>query len=61
MERFVRMLRSLGAAGALANARAALDERRREDWVVDGLLVCLDRDAPVPAAGDTGSRVAAAS
>jgi hypothetical protein len=46
-------VRSLGNDGALANARAVLDAREREDWLVQGLASRLDRAAPsdaVPAA-----------
>jgi hypothetical protein len=34
MTRLIEFLRSLGPAGAVANAKALLDERRREDRVV---------------------------
>ncbi len=44
--RLTTLLRSLGTAGAVANARSVLDDRVREDWLVEGLLVRLD---PVPA------------
>jgi hypothetical protein len=44
--RLTTLLRSLGTAGAVDNARSVLDDRVREDWVVEGLLVRLD---PVPA------------
>ena len=36
------LLRSLGNRGAVANVRAVLDERRREDWLVAALLRRLD-------------------
>jgi hypothetical protein len=39
-------VRSLGNDGALANARAALEAREREDWLVQGLASRLDRAAP---------------
>ena len=34
MTRLLEIMRSLGNAGAVANARVLLDERRREDWLV---------------------------
>src|SRR5690242_6860300 len=39
------LLRRLGPAGAVANVRAVLDDRQREDWLVQGLA---DRLAPAP-------------
>ena len=36
-------VRSLGNDGALANARAVLDARVREDWLVQGLARRLER------------------
>ena len=38
-------VRSLGNAGALANAQAMLDARDREDWIIQGLTWRLDRPA----------------
>jgi hypothetical protein len=35
-------VRSLGNDGALANARAVLEARQREDWLVQGLAHRLD-------------------
>jgi hypothetical protein len=43
MERLVRMLLSLGSAGAFSNAREMVDQRAREDWLVDGLVARLDQ------------------
>lgn len=40
---------SLGNAGAVANARAVLEARVREDWVVEGLAHRLDPAVPTPA------------
>lgn len=42
MSQLTTLLRSLGPAGAAANARSALDERLRDEWVVDGLLRRID-------------------
>jgi hypothetical protein len=51
VDRFVRLLFSLGTAGALANARAALDQQRRDEWLVDSLVSRLERvDQPLAAA-----------
>ena len=36
---------SMGNAGALANALSVIEDRHREDWVVEGLLRRLE---PVP-------------
>jgi hypothetical protein len=44
MSRLLELVRSLGNAGAVANARVLLDERRREDRVVQSLA----RRVPVP-------------
>ena len=38
---------SVGNAGAVANVRSVLEDRRREDWIVEGLLHRLE---PVPTA-----------
>jgi hypothetical protein len=43
-----RLLRSLGAAGAVANVRKVLDQRQQEDWVVEGLSRRLE-PSPAPA------------
>jgi len=40
-------LRSLGAAGAVANVRKVLEARQREDWVVEGLSRRLEPAASV--------------
>lgn len=37
------LIRALGNEGAIANATALLDGRRREDWLVAGLARRLDR------------------
>ena len=47
VSRLTTLLRSLGPAGAVANVQAVLDERKRQDWVVDGLVRRIE---PVPAA-----------
>ena len=36
-------VRSLGNDGAIANARAVLEARVREDWLVQGLTLRLER------------------
>ena len=38
MSQLTTLLRSLGPEGAVANVQSVLDDRRREDWVVEGLL-----------------------
>jgi hypothetical protein len=43
------LLARLGPRGAEANARSVLDERRREDWAVEGLVRRLDPAPAVPA------------
>jgi hypothetical protein len=43
-------VRSLGNDGALANAQAVLDARVREDWLVQGLTLRLERRAASAAA-----------
>jgi hypothetical protein len=50
-------LRRLGNGGALANARSVLDDRRREDWLVEGLLHRLD---PAPASAPAAQTAHAA-
>ena len=57
--RLTTLLRSLadgsfGNAGAVANARSAIEARVQEDWVVDGLAHRLD-----PAASDASTETAA--
>jgi hypothetical protein len=44
------LLHRLGPAGAVANVRAVLDERQREDWLVEGLAQRLDPAPAQPAA-----------
>jgi hypothetical protein len=55
MTRLLELLRSLGNAGAVANAGALATARRREDWVVEGLE---RRTAPAvsPLAGTPATR-----
>lgn len=45
MTTLLRFLRSLGPAGAAANAAALLDERRHEDRVVRSVVRQLGDDA----------------
>ena len=55
-------MRSLGNAGAMANARAVLEAARREDWVVEGLALRLERSgasSPDGVAAVAGASVAA--
>jgi hypothetical protein len=51
-------VRSLGNAGALANAQAVLDARDREDWIVQGLTRRLERTAASAAAAVASRAVA---
>jgi hypothetical protein len=44
--------RSLGNDRALANARAVLDARRREDWIIQGLARRLEGIGPSSVAPD---------
>ena len=39
-------VRSLGTERATANARAVLEARAREDWLVQGLTLRLERSVP---------------
>ena len=51
MNPLTTLVRSLGNDGALANAQAALDARRHEDWLIQGLarrLDSLDQLTPAP-------------
>lgn len=49
MPSLTQLMRSFGNAGALANVQANLDERVREQWLVDGLVSRLAlRDAHTP-------------
>jgi hypothetical protein len=43
------LLRSLGNSGAVANVQAVLQDRRREDWVIEGLARRISA-VPLPAA-----------
>ena len=49
MLQLTTLLRSLGPSGAVANVESVLDDRRREEWVVDGLLRRIE-SVPAPAA-----------
>jgi hypothetical protein len=54
-------VRSLGNDRALANARAVLDARRHEDWLVQGLarrLESIDAGAHAASAAAGDSKVA---
>jgi hypothetical protein len=50
---------SLGNAGALANAQAALDARRDEDWLVRGLVNRLEHPDASRARAAVASETAA--
>ena len=43
MNPLTTFVRSLGNDGATANARAVLEARVREDWLVQGLTLRLER------------------
>jgi hypothetical protein len=53
------LVRSLGNRGAVANAAAVLEARRRDDWLVQALQHRLDEldrpPAPVDAAADAAA------
>jgi len=51
------LVRLLGNDGAVANARAVLDERAREDWLVQGLVLRLDRATASQATAPTTSSI----
>jgi hypothetical protein len=55
------IVRLLGNDGAVANAQAVLEERAREDWIVQGLTLRLEQKAAsvVVAAGPVGARAVA--
>jgi hypothetical protein len=53
------LLRSLGNDGALTNARAVLDEREREDWLIAGLALRLDEWDQAPSTERTRQAAAA--
>jgi hypothetical protein len=42
-------VRSLGNDGAVANARALIDAKAQEDWLVWGLSLRLEQPIPTPA------------
>lgn len=48
MTRLLALLRSLGNAGALANAGTLASTRRREDWVVTALERTIARTTAAP-------------
>jgi hypothetical protein len=50
MNRVLTWLQMLGTTGAVANARVLLDEREREKWMVDSLLLRLTVTDPQAAA-----------
>jgi hypothetical protein len=50
MKRVLTWLQMLGTTGAVANARVLLDEREREKWIVDALLVRMTVTEPQAAA-----------
>jgi hypothetical protein len=50
VSRLTTLLRSLGPAGAVANVQSVLDERQRQDWVVDGLVRRIETVPAAPAA-----------
>jgi len=58
MSRLTTLLASYGNRGAVANARSVLDGRRREEWLVEGLLRRLEPVAPEPALPAAADRVA---
>jgi len=41
MERVMQWLRMMGTTGAVLNARSLSEERERERWMVDALLLRL--------------------
>ena len=49
MDRLVQLLRSLGPAGATANAHRLLEQRQREDFLVRSLARRVEAAAAVPA------------
>jgi hypothetical protein len=53
MPDLLKMLKSLGNEGAVANVGAVLDERERERWIVDSLALQLERREPVPSASSS--------
>jgi hypothetical protein len=50
MKRVLTWLQMLGTTGAVANARVLLEQREREKWIVDSLLVRLSVSDPHAAA-----------
>ncbi len=58
MPDLLKLLRSLGNEGAVANVGAVLQERERESWIVDSLALQLERRELV-AAAPAGTRATA--
>ncbi|MDQ3782519.1 MAG: hypothetical protein M3349_06230 [Actinomycetota bacterium] len=50
MNPITTLVRSLGNDRALANARTALEDQAREDWIVQGLASRLPAPEPAEAA-----------
>ena len=60
MNPLTTFVQSLGNDRALANARAVLDARRHEDWLIQGLARRLESTGPaVPAAEPAAAATAA--
>lgn len=59
MPSITQMLRSLGNAGAVANVQASLDQRRREEWLVTGLVSRLAAREALVAVGAVRSSTTA--
>ena len=51
MNSFLLWLKSLGNAGAVANANVLLEQRRRDDWAVESLELRLERREQAATAG----------
>jgi hypothetical protein len=49
MQTFRTWLLSLGGTGATANAASVLEARRRDEWIVDSVVLRLDRRAAASA------------
>lgn len=61
MGQVLEWMRSLGVRGAADNARVALEERRRDDWIVASLTLRVDRiDAAIAAAARAADATAQA-
>jgi hypothetical protein len=59
MDRLLRLLRSLGPAGAAANAHQLLEQRERDDFVVRSLTRRVAARTAAPVAGRPAARRAA--